>query len=697
MAVTDNAAIRSQLTKILCSPVFVNSPRMIRFLRYVVETTLEGNGGLIKEYVIGLEVFEKSEAYDPQADSTVRTEASKLRTRLGRYYETEGQWDPVIISIPKGSYLPAFENRRNGTAMTSPAERPARVKVIAAVSAAAIALAAGVFWLSRPSPSAAPKLIPLTSYPGLEEHPSLSPDGSQVAFSWKGNIYVKEVGSEALLQITKDPAADSWPAWSPDATQIAFVRRGEVLVVSPLGGGQRKVAESAGRVAWTPDGSALLVLQKTSALGQSIFKVTLAGGDKRRLTFPNDQTPGDLDMGISPDGRTIAFCRVLQTPGCELFVAPVGGGEARRLTNDQGMIYGMAWTPDGREIVFASTRQSSMRLWRVRARPALQTGVFETPKLVEAAGNDARYPSISRTARLAYQQYTRNWDIRRAEIVGAEGTPAHRLKQSIPLIASTRLDGAAAWSPDGTKIAFLSDRSGDFELWICDADGSNPVRMTAFGGPGVYNPRWTSDGKRLIFSALTGPNSSFEGYFINAKGGAPERIGTPARRSMAYPLLSHDRRWIYFIPGPDERAVDVWRIPSAGGEAVQITRHGAFQPEESPDGRRLYYGKYGTHGLWSTPVEGGEERQVLNSTSGGNWTVSSVGIYYFDFPEERGAPILAKFYSFKSGRSEQIGIVEPTVLDAYLGFSLSPDGRWLLYTDVVSRNSDLMLVDHFRW
>ena len=113
--------------------------------------------------------------------------------------------------------------------------------------AASITGVAAMFWLSRPSPAPAPKLVPLTSYPGLEERPSLSPDGSRVAFCWKGDIYVKEVGSEAVLQITKDPAVDSWPAWSPDASQIAFVRRGEVFVVSPLGGGERKVAESAGR------------------------------------------------------------------------------------------------------------------------------------------------------------------------------------------------------------------------------------------------------------------------------------------------------------------------------------------------------------------------------------------------------------------------------------------------------------------
>ena len=86
------------------------------------------------------------------------------------------------------------------------------------------------------------------------------------------------------------------------------------------------MAESAGRVAWTPDGSALLVLQKTSVESTSIFRVTLASGEKQRLTFPSDTNPADLDMSISPDGRTLAFCRVLQTIGCELFVMPAGGG-----------------------------------------------------------------------------------------------------------------------------------------------------------------------------------------------------------------------------------------------------------------------------------------------------------------------------------------------------------------------------------
>jgi adenylate cyclase len=106
------STIRDELNRVLSSPVFANAPRMRRFLTFVVEETLAGNGDQIKEYVIALEVFERDQNYDPHADSTVRTEASKLRARLDRYYRTVGQADPVVISIPKGTYIPVFDGSR---------------------------------------------------------------------------------------------------------------------------------------------------------------------------------------------------------------------------------------------------------------------------------------------------------------------------------------------------------------------------------------------------------------------------------------------------------------------------------------------------------------------------------------------------------------------------------------------------------
>ena len=704
MPVADSSAVRAQLGKILSSSTFVNSPRMSRFLRFVVETTLDGKGECIKEYVIAIEVFEKAEDYDPQADSTVRTEASKLRSRLARYYDSEGQEDPVFITIPKGSYVPRFEDRINRApaspfAASTPATPQAtfpRLGAAAIIVTAGLAIAGGIIWRSRSPALPAPRLVPLTSYPGLEEQPSLSPDGSEVAFRWRGDIYVKSIGAEKVVQVTSDPAMESWPVWSPDGSQIAFVRNGGVFLVSPLGGPERKVAESSGRVAWIPDGSALLVHQKTSAFGaQSIFRVSLATGEKVRLTFPIDISNGDVGMAMSPDGQILAFCRY-EMEGCDIFVMPAAGGEARRLTDDHMSLPGLAWTADGREIVFASRRAGRFQLWRLAARPTGLGGSHGSPVLVEGPGDDARYPTISRTSKLAYQRYNRNFDVQQVEILGPEGSAAHRLGRSTRLIASTQLDATPAWSPDGRTIAFVSNRSGTQELWVCDADGSNPLKLTSFGGPSVIFPRWSPDGQRLIFGALTGPEGNSESYTISARGGAPQRITVAGHRSMAHPVFSHDGRWIYFIPGSRDGPVEAFRAAIEGGSALQITWHGAMRPEESPDGRLVFYSKNGIRGLWSTPVSGGEESQIADSISGMNWTVAATGIYYFDSGAEPNAPRLVKFYSFKTGKTNQLGTVEATDSLDYAGISVSPDGRRLLYSYIANISSDLMMLDHLR-
>jgi hypothetical protein len=123
----------------------------------------------------------------------------------------------------------------------------------------------------------------------------------------------------------------------------------------------------------------------------------------------------------------------------------------------------------------------------------------------------------------------------------------------------------------------------------------------------------------------------------------------------------------------------------------------AFRPEESADGKVLFYGRFGTHCLWSPPGTGGKERQVLDSIAEMNWTVTPKGIYYFDFkvPPEARNPV--KFYSFKTGEATQVGTAEPTVSWDYSGISVSPNGRWLPYSYIANVNSDLMLVDDFRW
>jgi Tol biopolymer transport system component len=258
------------------------------------------------------------------------------------------------------------------------------------------------------------------------------------------------------------------------------------------------------------------------------------------------------------------------------------------------------------------------------------------------------------------------------------------------------MDFTPAISPDGKKIAFVSDRSGARELWICDLDGSNAIKLTSFAGPDVVHPRWSSDGQRLVFSALSGPHGNFESYTIGVSGGAPQRCRADGNPSIAHPILSVDGRWLYFIHGPLAGTAGLWRMPSTGGNPVLITTERAFRPEESPDGKVIYYGKLGTNGLWSIPAEGGEERQILESVMGRNWTVTPKGIYYFDPAGTSGAPKAVKFYSFKADKANAVGAVESTVSTDFSGISVSPDGRWFLYSHIANTGSDLMLLDGFR-
>jgi TolB-like protein len=104
-------AIRDQLSRILESPLFIQSDRLGRFLRFTVETTLAGKAGSLKEYVIGTEVYERRPSYHPAEDSIVRSEARRLRRKVKDYYESDGKDDPVLIYYRPGSYVPLFKLR----------------------------------------------------------------------------------------------------------------------------------------------------------------------------------------------------------------------------------------------------------------------------------------------------------------------------------------------------------------------------------------------------------------------------------------------------------------------------------------------------------------------------------------------------------------------------------------------------------
>jgi adenylate cyclase len=173
--------IRSQLDRILQSPGFVGAERVSRFLRYVVERSLAGGADQLKEYVIGVEVFDRSEQYDPRVDSIVRVEAGRLRTKIDEYYHGPGRTDDVIIQLRRGSYAPAFEQRQHDSATDTPAVARqvqagvnrigSRWRLGLGVLAAVLVVAAVVLWRAgiwataeRPTPAQTIAVLPFRHY-----------------------------------------------------------------------------------------------------------------------------------------------------------------------------------------------------------------------------------------------------------------------------------------------------------------------------------------------------------------------------------------------------------------------------------------------------------------------------------------------------------------------------------------------------
>ncbi len=183
---------------------------------------------------------------------------------------------------------------------------------------------------------------------------------------------------------------------------------------------------------------------------------------------------------------------------------------------------------------------------------------------------------------------------------------------------------------------------------------------------------------------------------VNAEGGPPRRITTGATYD-GMPSWSRDGRWIYFASNRSG-GWQVWKVPVDGGEAVPLTKNGGFRACESPDGKFIYYSKFiDASGLWRIPVEGGEESLILDQLQAGywdSWAVVEEGIYFIDRETKPHATI--KFFSFASRRVTQITAIEKNPIPRGPRLAVSPDGRWILYTQLDQSGSDIMLVENFQ-
>jgi Tol biopolymer transport system component/DNA-binding winged helix-turn-helix (wHTH) protein len=651
---------------------------------------------------------------------------SVLRSTLGE------QGGPFIETVPRRGYrfVAVVEETEADTASVEapvPADpvpaRPHRRLVWLACSILGLCALGLVVWRStRVDHGDSPVLraVPLTSYPGMETFPTFSPDGNQVAFSWSKpgeastDIYVQQVGSSNPLRLTDDPGNDWSPSWSPDGKQIAFVRWSDsataLMVMPTLPGAARKVTDLVVRYArgpaytgtnltWSPD-SKWIVVADTSPdeprLG--LFLVSVETGDRTRLTSAprgNDGAPA-----FSPDSRHLAFVRVQDLVHRELFMIRLSDqlrplGAASQLTSLRRFVGSPVWTPDGREILFLSgDSQAGAQLWRIKAPqpgwdPAPPEGVsgpFENSKLLSI-----RFLRDG-SARVAYMRHYFNPSLLVLDLKDPF-TPAGAPRSPI---SSTAGHDHPQFSPDGRSIVFLSFRSGNPEIWKSDRNGSNLAQLTNLKGPFVSWPCWSPDSQWIAFQS--GPEGSSDIYVMKSDGGNAKRLThSPANEASA--SWSRDGRWIYFV-SDRSGSQQVWKmrfepdLSASPEEPVQVTKRGGGKSQESADGKTLYYLKGLAHAssLWSVPLGGGEERQVLERVGLQSFVQSPSGIYFL----ARTAWATPGRIQFLNSATGRISTVVDLGNPAWVGLSLSPDGRTLVFSQVEREESDLMMVENWR-
>jgi Tol biopolymer transport system component len=627
--------------------------------------------------------------------------------KKGSVFALKSELDAWRASRERRSLAAAADSTELAPA-AEPVPPPARLgfgwrgAVFAVISLALTALALSALSARRVSgtaedPAAPPAARPFANDAASETSATFAPDGEAVAYLWRREtgtgIYIKSVagGPPRLVDTgTFSFVGSAYLRWSPRGDYLAFLSgedstsRG-VFIVPIRGGAPRRLTAISGiGLCWWPDGESLGIVDRTATSEPfAVFRLIIASGERQRLTVPPGGTFGDTLCSVSPDGQHIAVARYADRYQSDLFVVSVANPtDATRVTVDFGGVNGLTWSPDGSDM-FVGAHDGLYRVpW--------SSGI-ERPVLIAAAGVTVHSPSTARTAagqvRITYQSSIRDVNLYRWR--------ADAGRDVVDLFAgSSAWDTHPAFSADGQRVAFVSNRTGFHEVWVTSAHGGEAVQVTHHRGPVLASPQFSPDGERIAFTSHRQGNRDI--YVIRTDGSRSTRL-TWEPTQERNPTWSRDGQWIYF--SSDRGGVNrLWKVAASGGSPVPVTRGEATQGFESLDGSTLYFMRStDTPGLWKMPVAGGEESAVPIPAAETYWGVTTTGVVYLVPSSEiaRG-PSAIHSWEALTGRTETLLHLPPGAGPVTNGFAATPDGKSLLWVQYERMQNDVMLIDDWR-
>jgi Tol biopolymer transport system component/DNA-binding winged helix-turn-helix (wHTH) protein len=545
--------------------------------------------------------------------------------------------------------------------------------------------------------------VPFTALSGQETAPAFSPDGSRIAFAWNGDpapgtkgfdLYVKALGSETLLRLTRHPSEWISSAWSPDGTQIAFHRVAGadtgIYVVPALGGPERKLLSTQmpgtsyfftqnnfALISWSPDGEWIAFAGVAPKEEYArIYLLSTERLETRRIPL-SPMCVGEGLPAFSHNGKYLAYWCFREDYRAQIYSLSLPDGKPKMMTQFWVVAQGLTWSADDKKLIYSRSYGSGSRLGEV-------TVADGSLKWLALEGG-AELPTVSpKGDKLAYGSFSPSSTIWRKDLLHPE-TPA------VEPVPSSRAQFDAQPSPDGKRIAFASTRSGLQGVWISSDDGSNLVQLS---NPDYASgsPQWSPDGSRIAFDSL--PHDRWEIYVADVAERKPRKLITNIS-GVVQPRWSRDGKWIYFR-SEEAGKTGIYRCPATGGDAIALSQDiDAVSPQESFDGKTLYFASHRTKStlkrltLSGQPGAESEVDGLPRVRDAKLWALFSGGIYFV--PAE--APRSLRYFDFATRKIRPLFDVDE---DFGSGLSVSPDGQWILYSQSGEVNGDIMLVNHFR-